>query len=58
MLVLSRKDGQELRLGDDVVLRVLKITSTVVKLGIIAPTNVKVVRGELPPLERDDENEV
>ena len=50
MLVLSRKSGQTIRIGDGVTIRVTKIKGNRVTLGIEAPDNVRIVRGELEPL--------
>jgi len=47
MLVLSRKSGQELRIGDDVVVTVLEVHGNVVKLGIQAPREKRILRGEI-----------
>lgn len=51
MLVLSRKLNDTICIGDDIVVKVVKIRGTVVGLGIVAPDDVKVMRREL--LERD-----
>lgn len=48
MLVLSRKLNQEIVIGDNVKITVLKIKGNTVRLGIEAPRNVRVIRGELP----------
>jgi carbon storage regulator CsrA len=48
MLVLSRKQKQEILIGDDVKVTVLQVKGNTVRLGIEAPRNVKVIRGELP----------
>tara|TARA_B100000029_G_scaffold11951_1_gene12672 strand:- start:170 stop:400 length:231 start_codon:yes stop_codon:yes gene_type:complete len=47
MLVLSRKSSQQITIGGDVVVTVLKTDRGTVKLGIDAPPEVKVVRGEI-----------
>ena len=47
MLVLSRKVGERLVIGDSIVLTVLSIQGTTVKVGIAAPREVAVVRSEL-----------
>jgi carbon storage regulator len=52
MLVLSRKLGERLVIGDDIVLIVNKIAGNRVTLAIEAPNHVRVVRGELSPLEQ------
>ena len=51
MLVLSRKLQQEIIIGDNVKITVLKVRGNTVRLGIEAPRSVRVVRGELPPIE-------
>ncbi|MFT5299286.1 MAG: carbon storage regulator CsrA [Mariniblastus sp.] len=48
MLVLSRKQNQEIFIGDDIKITVLKMKGNTVRLGIEAPREVNVVRGELP----------
>ncbi len=55
MLVLSRKQQQEILIGDDVKVTVLKVKGNTVRLGIEAPRNVKVIRGELPREPQDDQ---
>jgi carbon storage regulator CsrA len=47
MLVLSRKQKQQIRIGDDVVVTVLQIKGGSVRIGIEAPRSVHVMRGEL-----------
>lgn len=49
MLVLSRKKGQEIRIGDDILVKVLH-AGTTVKIGIDAPPQVRVLRGEVEPV--------
>ncbi|MGC8971100.1 MAG: carbon storage regulator CsrA [bacterium] len=47
MLVLTRKRGQSILVGDDVEITVLEIDRDHVKLGISAPKAIKVYRREL-----------
>jgi carbon storage regulator len=47
MLVLSRKSDQEIRIGDDIRLTVLKVKGNTVRIGIEAPSEVRIMRGEL-----------
>lgn len=47
MLVLSRKLGEKVQIGDDVTLTVVSITGNRVQLGIEAPAAVRIFRGEL-----------
>ena len=49
MLVLTRKQNEKIQIGDNVFLTVLRIKGNTVRLGIEAPKDVRVVRGELPP---------
>ncbi|MFN4260585.1 MAG: carbon storage regulator [Gemmataceae bacterium] len=55
MLVLSRKPGEAIRVGDDVTIRVLAVQGRQVRLGIEAPASHDIVREELlltfPPQE-------
>jgi len=54
MLILTRKIGQSLIIGDDIEVKVVGIDGENIKIGISAPKNVSVVRKEL--LEVKDEN--
>jgi carbon storage regulator CsrA len=47
MLVLSRKVGEKLVIGDGVFLTVQRVAGNRVSLAIEAPDHVKIVRGEL-----------
>jgi carbon storage regulator len=47
MLVLSRKLGERLIIGDTIVVTITQIDRGRVRLGIEAPPNVQVVRQEL-----------
>lgn len=58
MLVLSRKMGQELVIGDNIRITVSRIGGNRVTLGIVAPNDVRIVRGELEPIVRSFELEL
>ncbi|ACU36300.1 carbon storage regulator CsrA [Actinosynnema pretiosum subsp. pretiosum] len=47
MLVLTRRAGESLRIGDDVTVTVLDVQGNVVRVGIQAPRSVAVHRDEL-----------
>jgi carbon storage regulator len=47
MLVLRRRAGDSLMIGGEIEVEILEITPTRVKLGILAPDNVTVVRKEV-----------
>lgn len=51
MLVLSRKEAQRIRLGDSIVVTIVKISGDKVRVGIEAPSDVLVLRDELEPRE-------
>src|SRR5579859_6554868 len=52
MLVLSRKQNEEILVGDNVCIKVVGIFGNKVRLGISAPAHVVIRRGELDFLER------
>ena len=52
MLVLSRKESQRIRLGDSIVITIVKISGDKVRIGIDAPGDVLVLRDELEPREQ------
>ncbi|HLA83967.1 MAG TPA: carbon storage regulator [Thermoguttaceae bacterium] len=47
MLVLSRRESERIRLGDSIVVTVVRVTGDRVRLGIEAPANVVVLREEI-----------
>ena len=47
MLVLTRKIGQQVRIGDSIVVSVLECGGNKVSVGIDAPPDVRVLRGEI-----------
>ena len=54
-LVLRRKVGEEIAVGDDVVIGVVEVSNNAVKLAIKAPKSVHILRREL---EKKKESEV
>jgi carbon storage regulator len=54
MLVLTRKVGERICIGDDVVLTVTAIDSQRVRIGIEAPRSVSIWREELCPRSETD----
>jgi carbon storage regulator len=57
MLVLTRKQGEQIRIGDDVVITVVRTKGKAVRLGIQAPSHVPVLRGEIAIAIADDEQQ-
>ncbi|MES2790075.1 MAG: carbon storage regulator [Planctomycetota bacterium] len=47
MLVLSRKPGERVRVGTEVVITIVRLGSNTVRLGIEAPEHMKIVREQL-----------
>ena len=47
MLVLSRKQNARIRVGESVVVTVVRVSGDKVRIGIEAPANVRVLRDEL-----------
>jgi carbon storage regulator len=47
MLILSRKKGENLIIGDSIKIEVLSVHGNTVKLGITAPKDFKIYREEL-----------
>jgi carbon storage regulator len=52
VLVLSRKVGESIVIGSDIVVQVLRIRGGEARLGISAPDAVPIRRAELPPKRR------
>jgi carbon storage regulator len=52
MLVLSRKVGEGVRIGEDVVVTVREVRGSRVRLSVEAPPDLRVLREELTPLRR------
>lgn len=55
MLVLSRKPGERILIGDQVQITIVRIGPNTVRLGIDAPRDMNIVREELCT-EKTDEN--
>lgn len=47
VLVLTRKAGEAIRIGDDVTVTVLEINGNSVRVGIDAPREIEIVRSEV-----------
>ncbi len=55
MLVLSRKPGEKLIIGDNITLTILEVIGNRVRVGIEAPGDVRILRAELAWwLEKED----
>jgi|YelNatPaOPRAMG01_1025707.scaffolds.fasta_scaffold156502_2 carbon storage regulator len=47
MLVISRRTGQSILIGEEIEVAVVEITSGRIKLGIKAPRNIPILRNEI-----------
>ena len=47
MLVLSRKVGEKILIGDEIVVTVVRVAQGVVRIGVEAPSNLPIVREEI-----------
>ena len=53
MLVLSRKVDEKIHIGDGITITVLRINKNTIAIGIEAPKEVPVIRGELEKEKRE-----
>jgi carbon storage regulator len=47
MLVLSRKAGEYIKIGENIIVRIAEVRGENVRVAIEAPKNIKIYRGEL-----------
>jgi carbon storage regulator len=47
MLVLTRKAGEQIMIGEDVVLTVLRVEGTRVQIGVTAPRGLRIERQQI-----------
>ena len=57
MLVLRRKAGESIVLGGAIRISILAVEGARVRIGIIAPTRIAIVRGELLPQEEGQDTQ-
>ncbi|QDT11499.1 carbon storage regulator [Planctomycetes bacterium K23_9] len=58
MLVLTRKLDEQIMIGNDIKVTLIRVRGNTVRIGIEAPKDIRIVRGELEPLaEANDEGE-
>ena len=56
MLVLSRKSGQSIKIGDTITVVIHRISGNRVTIGLEAPRDMRIIRGELKPFEEADDD--
>lgn len=47
MLVLTRKEGEQIRIGEDVIVTVVRVSGDKIRIGIEAPAQTLILRNEL-----------
>jgi len=57
MLILTRREGETIRIGDDIEVKILSVKGNQVRLGITAPEEVSVHRQEIYERIREEELE-
>ncbi len=56
MLVLSRKSGQTIHIGSDVVVTIVDVSGKFARIGIAAPEHITILRGEVKEqIERENQ---
>ena len=58
MLILTRKNGEKIRINDDIIIKVVRLTGNQVAIGIAAPFEVAVHRQEIYDRIQSEENSV
>ena len=54
MLIITRRQGEKVMLGDDVVVEVIEVSGSSVRIGIDAPRSLPVYREEIWRAVRDE----
>lgn len=54
MLVLTRKINEVIQIGDNITVTILKVRGQIVRVGIDAPKEVRILRSELSELSTQD----
>lgn len=57
MLVISRKQGESIKVADDIEIVVISVDGARVRLGVKAPRSVRVLRAELDPAIAEASNQ-
>ena len=57
MLVLSRKEGEQIKVGDDIVITITQVKGQRARVGIDAPSDVRILRAELEGTEAATPND-
>ena len=55
MLIITRRPGEKIMLGDDVVIEVIEVSGSSVRVGIAAPKSLPVYREEIWKSVKDEQ---
>lgn len=55
MLILSRRPGESITIGDDIVVTVVGVSGNQIRLGVTAPREIRVLREEVYKAVREDQ---
>ncbi len=57
MLVLTRKQRQQITIGDNITITVLRVKGQAVRIGIEAPDGIRILRAELTAIDKAFEDD-
>ena len=57
MLVLSRKVGEKILIGDDISITVVRVAQGTVRIGVEAPERLQIVREEIKDQQRVEQRD-
>jgi carbon storage regulator len=57
MLILTRKQGESITIGDDIRVIILDVKGKYVRVGVEAPRNLAVHRQEISAVDKDNNTE-
>ena len=49
MLILSRRESECIHLGDDIIVTIVRLNGDKVRIGVQAPSHIRILRNELEP---------
>jgi carbon storage regulator len=55
MLILTRKQGESITIGDDIKVTILDVKGKYVRVGVDAPRDLAVHRQEISPVEEEND---
>lgn len=58
MLVLGRREQEEILIGNNIIIKIIKITGSQVQLGIICPKEINICRKEIQKKYNENKNTI